>query len=103
MRNEVQRLKELQEPRALLARLEKTVHGELGALTVGAQPLLDEARKAVEALFPEQGGTRLPPKEHEARHEELLRALDELEAVLEALQLGARSGSPGAGAPRGGG
>lgn len=103
MRNEVDRLKELQEPRALLARLEKGVHGELGALTVGAQPLLDEVRAAVAALFPEQGGTRLPPQEHEARHEKLLQTLDELEAVLEALQLGARSGNSGAGAPRGGG
>ena len=50
-------------------------------------------REGVAALFPEPGGTRLAPKEQEARHEKLLKSLDELEAVLEALQLGARARS----------
>ena len=103
MRNEVQRLKELQEPRTLAARLEKTAHAELGALAAGAEPLLAEVREGVAALFPEAGGTRLAPKEQVARHEKLLQSLDALEAVLEALQLGARAGRSGAGAPRGGG
>jgi len=103
MRNEVQRLKELQEPRVLLARLEKSVHAELGALTPGAEPLLAEVREGLAVLFPEPGGTRLAPKEQEARHEKLLKSLDGLEEVLEALQLGARAGRSGAAAPRGGG
>jgi len=96
-------MKELQEPRTVLARLEKLIHAELGALTAGAEPLLDEVRAGVAALFPEPGGTRLAPKEQEARHEKLLQSMDGLEAVLEALQLGARAGRSGAGAPRGGG
>jgi hypothetical protein len=96
-------MKELQEPRALLARLEKTMHAELGSLTAGAEPLLSEVREGVAALFPEPGATRLAPKEQEARHEKLLQSMDELEAVLEALQLGARAGRSKAGASRGGG
>ncbi|WP_233261242.1 hypothetical protein [Vitiosangium sp. GDMCC 1.1324] len=84
-------------------RLEQTLHAELGTLSAGVEPLLAEVRAGVAALFPEAGGTRLAPKEHEARHEALLRSLDELEDVLEALQLAARSGRPGASAARRGG
>jgi len=102
MREEVQRMKELQGPRTQLARLEKSIHSELGSLTAGAAPLVDEVRAGVVALFPEPGGTRLAPKEHEARHEKLVQTLDELEEVLEALQLAARSGRSGASPPRGG-
>lgn len=91
MRAEAQIMKELQGARTQLARLEKSIHSELGALSAGVEPLLAEVRAGVAALFPEPGGTRLAPKEHEARHEQLLRSLDELEDVLEALQLAARA------------
>jgi hypothetical protein len=91
MRAEAQRIKELQGPRTQLGRLEQLIHSELGKLSGGVEPLLAEVRAGVAALFPEAGGTRLAPKEHEAQHEKLLQSLDELEAVLEALQLAARS------------
>lgn len=103
MRDEAQRLKELQGPRTQLGRLEKAIHSELGALRAGAEPLLAEVRAGVVALFPEAGGTRLPPQEQEARQEKLLQSLDGLEEVLEALQLAVRSGRSEAGPARGGG
>jgi hypothetical protein len=103
MRDEAQRAKELQTPRAQLGRLDQATHAELGALRVGAEPLLAEVHAGVAVLFPEAGGTRLAPKEHEARHEKLLKTMDELEEVLEALQLAARGGRSGAVPARGGG
>jgi hypothetical protein len=103
MREEAQRIKELQGPRTELRRLEQSVHSELGSLATAAAPLLEEVRAGVAQLFPEPGGTRLAPKEHEARQEKLLQSLDELEEVLEALQLAARPGRSGASASRGGG
>jgi hypothetical protein len=103
MRDEAQRMKELLGPRTQLGRLEKAVHSELGSLSAGAEPLLADVRSGVAVLFPEAGGTRLSPKEHDARHEKLLESMDELEDVLEALQLAARSGRSGASAARGGG
>jgi hypothetical protein len=102
MKAEVQKIREPQQPQVRLERLEQAIHSELGALSQGVKPLLDEVRGGVAALFPEPGGTRLAPKEHEARHEKLLGSLDSLEEVLEALQLAARSGRPGT-AARGGG
>ncbi|HEX8436650.1 hypothetical protein [Archangium sp.] len=95
-------MREPQEPRTQLERLQKAIHSELGTLSAGAEPLLDEVRTGVAALFPEAGGTRLAPKEHEARHEELLKSLDGLEDVLEALQMAARGRSVTS-AARGGG
>lgn len=93
-------MKELQGPRTELGRLEQSVRAELGSLVAGAEPLLVQVREGVAALFPEPGGTRLAPKEHEARHEKLLQSMDELEEVLEALQLAARAGRSGASASR---
>lgn len=101
MRDEVQSIREAEGPRAQLRRLEQAIHSELKSLSSGIQPLLDEARGAVAALFPEAGGTRLAPKEHQARHEKLLQTLDGLEDVLEALQLAARSGQPAPSPARG--
>ena len=103
MRAEAQRLRELEGPRVQLERLEKSVHSELKSLVVGVEPLLGEVRAGVAALYPEAGGTRLAPKEHEARHEQLLGSLDELEDVLEALQLAARSGRSAVSTARRGG
>jgi hypothetical protein len=94
---------ELQGPRTRLGRLEQALQSELGGLSAGVEPLLAEVRAGVAALFPEAGGTRLAPKEHEAQHEKLLQSLDELEDVLEALQLAARSRRSGVSAARGGG
>ncbi len=84
-------------PRAQLARLEQLIQSELGRLSAGVGPLLDEVRSGVAAVEPEAGGTRLAPAEHEARHAKLLESLDGLEEVLEALQLAARSGRPSRG------
>ena len=98
-----QKMIEPEGARTQLMRLERIVHAELGGLSAGAEPLLAEVRAGVAALFPEAGGTRLSPKEHEARHAQLLASMDELEDVLEALQLAARSGRPGASAARRGG
>jgi hypothetical protein len=95
MRGEAQRTTELQGARARLRQLEQVIHSELGALEEGVAPLLEEVRAGVAALFPEAGGTRLAPKEHEARRASLLESLDGLEDVLEALQLAARAGRPG--------
>ena len=100
MRDEAQRMKELQGPRTQLGRLEQAVRAELGSLSASAEPLLAEVREGVAVLFPGPGGTRLAPKEHEARHEELLQSMDELEEVLEALQLAPRAGRSGASASR---
>lgn len=96
MRDEPQKPLALQDPRTQLKRLEQAIHSELGALEKGVAPLLEEVRAGVAALFPEAGGTRLAPKEHESRSATLLQSLDGLEDVLEALQLAARSGRPGA-------
>lgn len=103
MRAEAQRIRELEGPRVQLGRLEQAIHSELKSLSAGVEPLLGEVRSGVAALFPEPGGTRLAPKDHEARHEQLLGSLDELEDVLEALQLAARSGRSVASPARGGG
>jgi hypothetical protein len=92
MKDEARSMKEAQGPRAKLSRLEKAIHSELGSLAAGAGPLLDEVRAGVAALYPEAGETRLAPKEQESRHEALLKSLDGLEEVVEALQLAARSG-----------
>lgn len=103
MKDEAQKTREFQVPQVRLGRLEQVIHSELGSLSAGVAPLLDEVRAGVAALFPEPGGTRLAPKEHEARHEKLLQSLDGLEEVLEALQLAARSDRSAASAARGGG
>jgi hypothetical protein len=103
MKDEALKMREPQGPQVRLGRLEQVIHSELGALSAGVEPLLEEVRSGVAALFPEPGGTRLAPKEHEARHEKLLQSLDGLEDVLEALQLAARSDRSGASAARGGG
>ena len=78
-------------PRLQFERMEQAIHAELKSLGAGAKPLLDEVRAGVAALFPEAGGTRLAPQEQQARHGQLLKSLDELEDVLEALQLAART------------
>ena len=81
--------------RPRLARLEQHIRAELGTLSGAVEPLLDEVRAGVHALYPEAGGTRLAPQEHEERQDTLLGKLGELEDVLEALQLAVRSGRPG--------
>ena len=100
MKDKAQMTRETPGPRAQLARLEQIIQSELGRLSAGVVPLLDEVRAGVVALDPEPGGTRLAPAEHEARHAKLLESLDGLEEVLEALQLAARSGRPAAGTTR---
>lgn len=83
----------------LLERLERTLDAELGPLRAGAEPLLDEVRQGLAALCPAEGGMLLPPKEQQTRRARLGETLNELEDVLEALQLAARSGAnaaPGA-------
>lgn len=78
-------------PRGELERLEQAIRSELKSLDAGVKPLLDEVRAGVAALFPGPGGTRLSPQERQARHEQLLESLDELEDVMEALQVAARA------------
>ncbi|QRK06981.1 hypothetical protein JQX13_44135 [Archangium violaceum] len=75
----------------LFARLEKRIDSELGSLRAGVEPLLGEVRQALEALYPGPEGTLLPPKEQQARREKLAGTLDQLEDILEALQLAART------------
>lgn len=87
--------------RAQLARLEQLIHAELGRLSAGVMPLLDEVRAGVAAVEPEAGGTRLAPAEHEERLARLLESMDGMEDVLEALQLAVRSGRPTATPSRG--
>ena len=101
MRHEAQMSKGPQGPKAELRSLEQAIHSELKSLAAGAAPLMDEVRAGVVALYPDAGGTRLAPKEYQARHETLLQSLDSLEDVLEALQLAVRSGRPATRAARG--
>jgi hypothetical protein len=103
MKDDAQKMKEPQGPRVQLGRLEQAIHAELGTLSAGVEPLLNEVRAGVAALYPEAGGTRLAPKEHEARHEQLLQSLDGLEDVLEALQLAAHPDRSVVSSARGGG
>jgi hypothetical protein len=103
MKDDAQKIKELQGPRTQLGRLEQAIQSDLGSLRAGVVPLLDEVRAGVAAIYPEAGGTRLAPQEHEARQAKLLESLDGLEEVLEALQLAARAGRSVAGATRRGG
>ena len=91
MKDEALKSREPSGARIQMGRLEQTVHAELGSLSAGVVPLLDEVRSGVAALYPEPGGTRLAPLEQQARHGKLLESLDELEDVLEALQLAARA------------
>ena len=91
MKDEALKTHEPAAARTQLGRLEQAIHGELKSLSTGVAPLLDEVRAGVAALYPEPGGTRLAPKEQEARHGKLLETLDGLEDVLEALQLAARA------------
>ncbi|MDC0713593.1 hypothetical protein POL68_34325 [Stigmatella sp. ncwal1] len=101
MKGEALKMKESQDPRMYLGRLEQIIRSELGALGAGVEPLLSEVRAGLAALYPEPGGIRLAPKEQDARHQKLLQTLDGLEDVLEALQLAARTGRSEAGAVRG--
>jgi hypothetical protein len=75
----------------LLERLEKRIDSELGPLRAGVEPLLGQVRQALAALYPGADGTLLSPKEQQARREKLEQTLDELEEILEALQLAART------------
>jgi hypothetical protein len=88
-------------PAALLKALSQAVDGELGSLREGVAPLLDGVGQGLAVLYPEPGAEQLPPKQQEAQREKLAKTLDELEDVLEALQLAARSRGQGAGS-RGG-
>ncbi|SEL89478.1 hypothetical protein SAMN05444354_109212 [Stigmatella aurantiaca] len=92
MKDEALTMRESQDPRMYLGRLEQLIRSELGPLQAGVEPLLGEVRAGVAALYPEAGATRLSPKEHQAQHAKLLQTLDGLEEVLEALQLAARTG-----------
>ncbi|MFY0567096.1 hypothetical protein ACN28E_25105 [Archangium lansingense] len=93
-----------QEPAAgLLSRLEQLIDTELGPLREGVEPLVDELRAGLAALYPSAGGRQLPPKEQEEQRAQLAQVLDTLEDVLEALQRAARARrhtGPGAGTRR---
>lgn len=75
----------------LFERLEKRIDAELGSLRAGVEPLLGQVRQHLAALYPGPDGTLLSPKEQATRREKLGKTLDELEDILEALQLAART------------
>ncbi|MCY1032078.1 hypothetical protein OV207_11465 [Corallococcus sp. BB11-1] len=82
-------------PLTLLTALEQRVEEALGPLREGAQPLLDDVRQALVALDP-PGDMMLPsPQEQQKLRAKVTATLEEAEDVLEALQLGARSGGRG--------
>lgn len=91
MKDEALKTREPTGAKVQLGRLEQVLHAQLGPLSAGVAPLLEEVRAGVAALYPEPGGTRLAPKEQEARQARLLETLDGLEDVVEALQLAARA------------
>jgi hypothetical protein len=74
-----------------LARLERIIEQKLGPLRAGVVPLLAETRGHIAALEPGPGGARLPPKERQERQAKLLKALQQLEDILEALYLSVRA------------
>jgi len=81
-----------QEPSAsLLSRLERLIDTELGPLREGVEPLLNDVRTGLAALYPSAGGRQLPPKQQEEQRTQLAQVLDTLEDVLEALQRAARA------------
>jgi hypothetical protein len=81
-----------QEPATgLLSRLERLIDTELGPLREGVEPLLNELRAGLAALYPSAGGRQLPPQQQEAQRTQLAQVLDVLEDVLEALQRAARA------------
>jgi hypothetical protein len=76
---------------ALFEHLEKRIDSELGSLRAGVEPLLGQVREELAVLYPGPEGTLLSPKEQGARREKLGQILNELEDILEALQLAART------------
>jgi len=101
MRDDAVKPTGLDSPKGALHSLERALESELKSLSAGAAPLLEEVRAGVGVLFPDAGGTRLAPTEQQARQEALLKSLQGLEEVLEALQLAARAGRPATRAARG--
>lgn len=83
---------------ALLRGLEQAIDTTLGPLRAAVEPLLAEAREHVAALYPGVDGTRLAPKEQQARRAQLGQSLERLEDVLEALELATRAGKAAGGA-----
>jgi hypothetical protein len=71
-------------------------HGEQGdpVLSAGVEPLLDTVRKIRLELFPEPGESPPPPRKRELVREELTKALDQAEEVLEALLLSVPGAHP---------
>ncbi|RKG85436.1 hypothetical protein [Corallococcus terminator] len=84
-------------PVALLEVLSQRVDAELGSWREGVQPLLHDVRQVLLSLDP-PGDAMLPsPQEQQKLRARATAALEEAEDVLEALQLGARSGGRGSG------
>ncbi len=77
----------------MLARLERAIDLRLGPLRAGVKPLLEEIRQHLAVLEPGPGGQQPPPLERQEREAKLMRVLDQLEDVLEALYLAVR-GTP---------
>ncbi|RKH28625.1 hypothetical protein D7Y13_20560 [Corallococcus praedator] len=79
-------------PVALLEVLSQRVDAELGSWSEGVQPLLHDVRQALLALDPPGDGMLPSPQDQQKLRAKATAALEEAEDVLEALQLGARSG-----------
>lgn len=84
------------EPAApLLERLERLIGQQFAPMRADLEPLLDEVRQGLTALYPPAGGRQLPPPEQQEARAQVAVTLDTLEDILEALQRAPRARRPG--------
>jgi hypothetical protein len=75
-----------------LMALAREIELDLGTLREGAEPLLHEVSKYVDAIEPGPAGVQLGPKDRDVCMGKLAKALERLEDLLEALQVAAHNG-----------
>jgi hypothetical protein len=80
---------------ALLGRLERLIGQGFAPMRADLEPLMDEVRQGLTALYPTAGGRQLAPPEQQDERARLAVTLDTLEDILEALQRAPRARRPG--------
>jgi len=74
-------------PREVFEALEARIREDLGNRVAGLEPLLDQARRLMAALFPLEHPSEVQGAAREKAHQELAGALDQVEDLYQALQL----------------